>query len=182
MNYQDNLLLQRRSTWVFQSRVPDNDVLTSLLDVGRWAPSAANSQPWRFLVVSSEDHPQLWEELYHSLEERNLNWAATAPVFLITYIERVTDELGRGLAWHDCGVSLLQISLEAERQGLATHAIGLFDRNKVALATGLSSDFEIPTMLAIGYREEELDNRPPPERIELSELMQFGAIPGEIAK
>jgi len=46
---------RRRSVRKFRSDDVPTDVLNRILDAGRWAPSAANLQPWRFIVVTSAD-------------------------------------------------------------------------------------------------------------------------------
>lgn len=182
MKNNENLLMDRRSTWHFRDDTPTDEQFNALFEVGRFAPSAANGQPWQFVVIARSSHKQLWEELYNSLDEINLDWAATAPAFIITYTPKVADDLGRLLAWQDCGVSVLQLSLAAEQQGLDTHAIALFDRGRVGRAAGIGAEFDIPSMLAVGFRSAELDTKPVRKRKEIADIVQFGALRQDIAK
>jgi nitroreductase len=45
----------RRSVRVYDGRVVPRDVLTRILEAARWAPSAHNAQPWRFIVIYEDD-------------------------------------------------------------------------------------------------------------------------------
>ena len=46
-----------RQTREFQDRPVPDQVLTDILDVGRWSGSSKNTQPWSFLVVT--DRPTI---------------------------------------------------------------------------------------------------------------------------
>jgi len=48
-------LLSRRSIRVFEDRDVPMDLVMKAIDVARYAPSARNSQPWRFYVVKRRD-------------------------------------------------------------------------------------------------------------------------------
>lgn len=50
----DEIVMKRRSTREFKSdEVPKEDIL-KMLEMARWAPSAANRQPWHFIVLTKE--------------------------------------------------------------------------------------------------------------------------------
>ena len=49
-----DVILKRRSIREFESKPVPNEMITSILDAGRWAPSGLNNQPWRFVVVKDE--------------------------------------------------------------------------------------------------------------------------------
>lgn len=53
---------RRRSIHSFtKEEVSDKD-LNNILEVARWAPSAGNSQPWRFIIVRKpENIHKIWE-------------------------------------------------------------------------------------------------------------------------
>lgn len=70
----------------------------------------------------------------------------------------------------------------AEQQGLDTHAIALFDWRRVGQVVGIGKEFDIPSMLAVGFRSAELDNKPERKRKEITEIMQFGALQQDIEK
>ncbi len=45
----------RRSVRFFSNESIENSILEEILDAGNWAASGANRQPWRFVVVKSEE-------------------------------------------------------------------------------------------------------------------------------
>jgi len=49
------VVLKRRSTRKFKDDAVPPEALNRILEAGRWAPSAANLQPWRFIVVTSAE-------------------------------------------------------------------------------------------------------------------------------
>jgi len=46
-----NIIKNRRSIQEYLSKEVSNEVLFRILEAGRWAPSAHNAQPWRFIVI-----------------------------------------------------------------------------------------------------------------------------------
>ena len=48
----DKVIRSRRSSRQFKDRPVERETVTRILDAARYAPSARNSQPWRFLVLS----------------------------------------------------------------------------------------------------------------------------------
>ncbi len=48
-------ILSRRSIRKYTGDQVSRDDILKILEAGRWAPSGLNNQPWRFLVVTSDD-------------------------------------------------------------------------------------------------------------------------------
>jgi len=69
----------------------DEATLLSLLEASRWAPSANNNQPWRF-IYARRNTPS-WEVFYNLLAEGNQIWAKNAAV-LIVVISKTTFDSG----------------------------------------------------------------------------------------
>ncbi|MCJ7751604.1 MAG: nitroreductase family protein, partial [Armatimonadetes bacterium] len=47
--------MKRRSVRKFQPKPVSDEDLKTIIEAGRQAPSAANRQPWHFVVVKNED-------------------------------------------------------------------------------------------------------------------------------
>ncbi|MFW9927481.1 MAG: nitroreductase family protein, partial [Candidatus Thorarchaeota archaeon] len=45
----------RRSIRKYRSDVVDDRALETILEAGRWAPSASNKQPWHFIVIKNPE-------------------------------------------------------------------------------------------------------------------------------
>lgn len=73
--------IQRWSPRAFTAEPIDQTTLLSFLEAARWAPSAYNSQPWRFLYAR-RDTPN-WERFLVLLNEFNRSWAQHASALVI---------------------------------------------------------------------------------------------------
>jgi nitroreductase len=75
--------------------VSDADV-TALLEAARWAPSANNHQPWRFLVGRHgfDGADATHKGLFDALAEFNQVWASPAPVLITAIVELAVGRLG----------------------------------------------------------------------------------------
>jgi coenzyme F420-0:L-glutamate ligase/coenzyme F420-1:gamma-L-glutamate ligase len=51
LNHLNVLFRSRRSVKVYLPKEISNEVLFRILEASRWAPSAHNAQPWRFIVI-----------------------------------------------------------------------------------------------------------------------------------
>jgi nitroreductase len=53
-----DVVLSRRSIRRYEQKEIPKDVLDKILDAGRQAPSAANRQPWHFIVARAKFYPK----------------------------------------------------------------------------------------------------------------------------
>lgn len=126
--------------------------LNSLFEAARWAPSARNAQPWRFLY--SRRHDRSWPMFLDLLYPRNRIWAQRAAA-LIAVVSRTVHIDGDGVRpspthAFDAGAAWALLALQAHRDGWNTRAIGGFDRACAAKALGLPADHEIHAFVAVG--------------------------------
>ena len=77
------LLRARKSPRAFTEQSIEPEKLRSILEAARWAPSAGNIQPWRFIVAANE-RPEDHERMVNLLIEGNRIWAAKAPVLILS--------------------------------------------------------------------------------------------------
>ncbi|MGI8870730.1 MAG: nitroreductase family protein [Mycobacteriales bacterium] len=140
------VLRQRRSRSVFDPDLilSDNE-LRVLLEAARWAPSAGNSQPWRFLVGRRGDAAH--RRIVAALSRGNLGWAPAASAILITLEQTATDP-GSDLPYsdyaaYDLGQAAAHLTVQAQSMGLWTHQFAGFDHDRIA------ADFRVPDNLAV---------------------------------
>ncbi|GAA4359110.1 nitroreductase family protein [Microbacterium rhizosphaerae] len=154
------------------------DVVDVLLEAARWAPSANNSQPWRFVVAhrgSSE-----FTAIHDALMGFNQAWADSAAV-LIVNIAETTDAEGRERPWatYDLGQAVAHLSVQAQHEGLHTHQMGGFDGEALKAAFSLGETLKVVSVIALGVpgdvdalpdalREREVAPR---QRLTLDELV-----------
>jgi nitroreductase len=98
----------------------------ALLEAARWAPSANNNQPWRFLVGHRGD--DVFGSLLAVLAPGNRSWAHAASALILVAAQTV-DGTGRPRPWalFDTGQAVAALSVQAEADGLSVHQMGGFD-------------------------------------------------------
>jgi nitroreductase len=134
-----------------EKEIPE-DILFSVFEAARWAPSASNVQPWRFVVARTKED---LENFHSFIVPGNLTWAKFAPALAVIISETKT-ERGEN-AWHafDAGTAWSHLALEAANKGLITHAMGGFDKEKARQVLNVPADYSIHAVIAIGYQGEK---------------------------
>ena len=148
------LLAERWSPRAFTDQPVDAEQLGALLEAARWAPSCFNEQPWRFLVATRTD-AEGFARLADCLVEGNA-WAKQAPVLMLS-VARTTFERNRKPnrhAWHDVGLAVQSLVVQAEALGLSTHQMAGFDAERARTTLGIPDDHEPVAMIAVGHRAE----------------------------
>ncbi len=177
-----DLIADRWSPRAFQQRPVEREKLLALLEAARWAASSRNLQPWNFIVATS-DQPIEHARLAHCLTGNNQRWAPQAPVLILVVAQLETDGGHNRQAWHDVGLAVGNLTIQAMYSGLMVHQMGGFDREKARALYGIPRTHEPGSVLAVGYRAlpetlpEDLRDRElaPRTRKPLSEFVFSGA-------
>lgn len=129
------------------------EALMAMLEAARWAPSADNSQPWRFAYALRDG--KTWPQVLDLLRPANRGWAAGASALLIVSALTV-DANGKTLhaSAFDCGAACAQLALQAVALGWQAHIIGGFDRVAAAALLALGAECRPQVMVAIGQTRE----------------------------
>lgn len=147
------LLAERWSPRAFDGTAVASDDLAALLEAARWAPSANNYQPWRFVVgqTTTDGADATHKGIFDALAEFNQVWASAAPV-LVAAITEVEHEDGsvREIAPYELGLAVSQLTIEAAARGLVVHQMGGFDTDQVSATFGVPSQYRTIVVLAIG--------------------------------
>jgi nitroreductase len=125
--------------------------VTALLEAARWAPSASNTQPWRFAVTlrGSAEHAAVLD----ALAPGNRAWAYAASALIVVAAETARpDGATRPWAAYDTGQAVAHLSVQAQHEGLAVHQIGGFDRERIAAVLDRSGVTPI-VVVAVGRRD-----------------------------
>jgi nitroreductase len=179
----------RRSIRRFTPQPVDDKILDAVLEAARWAPSWANSQSWRFIVVRDPGiKGRLAETLVGVLDGPNPAAKAinNAPVAIVACAEpglsgytkveprrQVTD---KGDSWYlyDVALAMQNLTLAARSLGLGTVHVGSFNAGTVAEILGVPPNFRVVVMMPLGYPETEPAPRPRRELAELVFRDRFG--------
>ncbi|WP_299824083.1 nitroreductase family protein [uncultured Pontibacter sp.] len=178
-----NLIEKRWSPRAFADTPVEQEQLESLFEAARWAPSAMNEQPWRFIYATKEDK-EAYDRLLSCLVEANQVWAQNAPVLFVSVAKNAYDFNGspNAFAWHDVGMATANLLLQATELDLHVHMMGGFNAIKAREVLGIPEDFGPVAMGAVGYvgdpeqLPEQLKARElsPRERKPLSEIVFNG--------
>lgn len=147
------LFLDRWSPRAFTGEAMPQATLLSLFEAARWAPSAANGQPWRF--VYGHRGTEAFETIYNTLDEGNRRWADKASVLVVIISQthrKTADGEMRAAYTHafDTGAAWAYLALEATRAGYHAHGMGGIDREKAMQVLGVPEGFRVEAGLAIG--------------------------------
>jgi nitroreductase len=145
-----DVLAERFSTRVFDaSATIDESALASALEAARLAPSANNTQPWRFIVTRRGTDE--FATIYASLRDFNKSWAGDASVLVVAAATTTTEDGSpMHFAQYDTGQAVAHFTVQAAAEGLSTHQMGGFDRAAVKSAFSLPENVAPLTVIAVG--------------------------------
>ena len=153
-----DLVRQRKSVRNFLDRPVEREKILMCLEAARLAPSASNSQPWRFIVV--DDKPlkdKLCKAAFGGLYSIN-SFCRTAPVIVVVISEKsqFLARIGgmfRGTKFYliDIGIAGEHFVLQAEDLGLGTCWIGWFNEKAVKSILNIPQHKKIDILIALGY-------------------------------
>src|SRR3981189_3610253 len=120
------LIRNRWSPRAFSDTAVPAEILRSLFEAARWAPSSNNEQPWVYLVATKDD-AENFAKIVGVLVEFNADWAKDAPVVAISVANlKMRDGKPNRVALHDVGSASAQLTLEAASRGLFVHQMAGF--------------------------------------------------------
>ena len=183
-----NLISERKSIRAFSDKEISDEALITLMEAARWAPSSMNEQPWRFIVVRKEN-TEAFQKMIQCLNDSNKIWAQHASILLLTVANNTITTLNKpnAYAWHDIGLAIGNLSLQAISMDIFLHQMGGFKSEEAKKLFNIPNGFEPVSVIALGYqgnaealpsplRERELKQR---ERKPLSEIVYSNTF-GEI--
>lgn len=171
MNFH-KLISERESIRSYDSnrKVPE-DILRRILDAGRLAPSAANRQPWQFLLVSSDEILKKIRPCY------NADWFQAAPYILIVkgYKEKawIRSSDGYNSLETDLTIAMDHMILAAEYEGLGTCWIAAFSPDVLKEALNLEKDEVIFAITPLGFPVTGFRKKGQKKRNPFDEVIKF---------
>lgn len=144
----------RWSARSFAERAVSPEALRGVFEAARWAASSNNEQPWRF--VMGRRGSLTWQKLYEALAGFNSSWAQKAPVLILGVAHTRFSRNGaqNAFALFDLGAATANLTLQAAELGLTTRQMAGYDREALRHALEISADYELGTVIALGYQGE----------------------------
>ena len=157
-----DLIKHRKSVRDFLETPVEREKIMMCLEAARQAPSASNSQPWRFIVVDDKElKDRLCDAAFGGLYFIN-SFCKTAPVIVVVISEKskFLARIGgmfRGIKFYliDIGITCEHFVLEAEDLGLGTCWIGWFNERAVKSVLNIPKNKKIDILIALGYYDRE---------------------------
>ncbi|MFQ6077240.1 MAG: nitroreductase family protein [Candidatus Bathyarchaeia archaeon] len=140
---------KRRSIRRYKPDPVPEEKIRHVLEAARLAPSWANRQCWRYIIVTDE-------ALKREITMRD--WAAQAPVIIVGCADprRSGTRADKQYYLLDMGISMEHLILAATEQGLGTCWIGgQFDEEAVKEALGIPEEIRVVALVSVGYPDEE---------------------------
>jgi len=174
----DDILNSRQSVRSFQSTPVAHQDLLAICEAARSAPSACNSQTWRFVAVTqSETIKQITKEAMRPVIPNR--WLEQTPLLIVgcSQLDLIANRIGSritGIEYYqiDLGIAMEHMVLKATELGLGTCWIGWFAEERVKKILDIPKRIKASVMLAIGYSKEaptKTRSRKPMEQILFSE-------------
>ncbi|HKY80688.1 MAG TPA: nitroreductase family protein [Sphingobium sp.] len=153
------LFVERWSPRAFDgSSMPQQD-LDTIFDAARWAPSAFNYQPWRFLYAHRDGAD--WRRFVDLLLPFNQAWVERSSVLIYILSDTLMSAPGSDEAKpshshsFDTGAAWALMALQATRSGYHSHAMTGVDFDRARSELGVPDRFRIEAAVAIGRRADK---------------------------
>ena len=160
--------------------MPEGDLYT-MLEAARWAPSAYNVQPWRFIYAMRKDAH--WDDFLGLLDAFNASWAKNASALVFLVSDTLTPAQGssptKPSRTHsfDAGAAWAQLALQATTLGYQAHAMAGIHFDDVRRQLSVPDSYQVEIAIAIGRQADPSDLPPalqerekPSRRLPLEEI------------
>ena len=148
-----NLITERKSIRAFSTKEIADDVFIRLFEAARWAPSSMNDQPWRFIAARRNDTTADFNLLLDCLNDSNKAWAKNgAAIALIIAKKHHSNGFENKFSWHDVGLAIGNLSLQAMTEDLYMHQMGGFNADLARTTFEIPDEFEPVSIIVFGYK------------------------------
>jgi len=145
------VIKKRQSVRSFQDKEIPEEILQQILEAGRLAPSAKNTQSRKFIIVKEES---LRKKLVPAC--KNQEFVGEAPIVIAGCATNPDYIMSNGEHSYpiDLAIAMDHMSLEAASLGLGTCWIGAFYQDQVKEILGVPQNVRIVSLMPVGYPKE----------------------------
>jgi nitroreductase len=156
------LVKARQSVRRYSEKTVERQKIDYCLEAARLAPSACNSQPWKFIVIDDPQlRPKVAKETFGKVISFN-HFSIKAPVLIAIVREKQTAfakfgsvAKNKDFRAMDIGIAAEHFCLAAAQQGLGTCMLGWFDEKAVKKLLKVPSSKRIPLIITLGYADDQ---------------------------
>lgn len=147
-----DVIKNRDSIRKYKDKSMPKDELSKILEAARLAQSAANRQPWQFIVVTD---PLMKQRLVEAADSRSFVGKAAAVLICLADSKRSAKVgLFEGFLI-DLAIATENMALTAWDLGIGSCWIGAFDEEKVKELLDVPGNFRVASLLTLGYPDEK---------------------------
>ncbi|MGM0613013.1 MAG: nitroreductase family protein [Bacteroidota bacterium] len=156
-----DLVKHRQSTRKYSDNPVSRDTLETCIEAARLAPSASNSQPWKFIIV---DDPELRSKVAGKTWDTAIRFnkfTENAPVMVVITLEepKIITQIGKAVKkkdWPhiDIGIAAEHFCLQAAEMGLGTCMIGWFNEKPIQKLLNIPKKRSIALLISVGYPQD----------------------------
>jgi nitroreductase len=149
-----DVINKRTSIRCFSPNEVTNDQLTYIFECARRAPSWANKQCWRFVVVKNN------ETIKEIAQTSVINlWLRNAPVLIIACADPLQSGSFNRIKYYavDVAIALEHLILAATNIGLGTCWIAWFDEGKIKQILHIPKRIRVIAITPVGYPADHMN-------------------------
>lgn len=152
------LVTKRYSVRHYKDTPVPQEMIERCIEASRLAPSACNSQPWKFVVVNDiAIKDKLAHAAFEGLVDLN-HFAYQAPVLVLIVSERqnFSAKIGsllkrKNFSLMDIGIAAEHFCLQATEEGLGTCMLGWFNEKKVKKMLSIPMFRRVELIISVGF-------------------------------
>ena len=156
-------MLTRRSIRKFKNESISDEIIQNILEAGRRAPTATNSQPWHFVIARDQEGKE-------SFSFGGFNRFTKDAAFIVLGLYKSSEVIIERLSLMDVTIALQNMVVAAWVQGVGSCWMGAFDENGLRDALDLPADSRIVGAVAFGIADEDPVQ---PAKKPLNEIVHF---------
>lgn len=141
-------ILGRRSIRRYKKDPVPTELKAKILEAGRLASSAANRQPWHFVVCENTATKE-------KLSKGRWSGFVKDAAFAVIGVALPFDDTSRKFGVIDTTIALQSMVLAAEVQGVGSCWIGDFKENEVKKEFGIPSEATVVCIVTFGFPDEK---------------------------
>jgi nitroreductase len=152
------LVNKRQSVRAYSNDPVETDKIEKCIEAARLAPSACNSQPWKFIVINKPDLlKKVAEATFNSIIRFN-KFSLQAQSLVIITLEKpkIITQVGgliknKNYPLIDLGIAAEHFCLQATELGLGTCIMGWFNQENIKEILSIPKNKEIGLIISVGY-------------------------------
>lgn len=153
----NDLISRRWSPRIFDpNKSVTKEQLLKICEAGRWAPSCANQQPYKYIIWNKFTNEVDFIRAFETLDYWNQKWVKNCPILMVALANKQFSN-GDFNRWaeYDTGSASENICLQATDLGLFAHQMGGFDEKEIAIRFDIPPRYKPMAMIAIGHKSSD---------------------------